>query len=267
MGQNREEIAILTTNLFVILGVMLLLWLVSLWRHDASIVDPFWGTGFVLLAWLSFLQQEGPATARAMASAGDGHRVGNPPVALPAVAELGTRRGSTICRHAEAPRNFLLVGQSRNRLRLCRACCCGSSLVPFNGACSKRFQPRHSGLIDGLGLLGLADRLDASSPSAIGSWPASKPIQLIAVRSSIRACGAIRRHPNYFGDFCVWWGIYLVAAGGGAWWTIFSPLLMSVLLMRVSGVRLLESTISERRPAYREYVRRTNAFFPGPPRH
>jgi steroid 5-alpha reductase family enzyme len=58
----------------------------------------------------------------------------------------------------------------------------------------------------------------------------------------------------------------LVAASGGAWWTIFSPLLMSVLLMRVSGVRLLESTISERRPAYRDYVRRTNAFFPGPPR-
>ena len=66
VGQNRKEIAILTTNLLVILGVMLLLWLVSLWRHDASIVDPFWGTGFVLLGWLSFLQQEATATARAM---------------------------------------------------------------------------------------------------------------------------------------------------------------------------------------------------------
>lgn len=74
------------------------------------------------------------------------------------------------------------------------------------------------------------------------------------------------RHPNYFGEFCVWWGLYLVAAGSSGWWTLFSPLLMSVLLLRVSGVTLLEKDIGERRPAYRDYVRRTRAFFPGPPR-
>jgi steroid 5-alpha reductase family enzyme len=74
------------------------------------------------------------------------------------------------------------------------------------------------------------------------------------------------RHPNYFGDFLVWWGLYLVAAAGGGWWTIVSPLLMSVLLMRVSGVALLERTIGQRRPAYAAYAARTNAFFPWPPR-
>jgi steroid 5-alpha reductase family enzyme len=74
------------------------------------------------------------------------------------------------------------------------------------------------------------------------------------------------RHPNYFGDFCIWWGLYLVAVAGGGWWAVAGPLLMSVLLMRVSGVTLLEKDISERRPAYRDYVQRTNAFFPGPPR-
>jgi steroid 5-alpha reductase family enzyme len=72
------------------------------------------------------------------------------------------------------------------------------------------------------------------------------------------------RHPNYFGDFCVWWGLYLIAAGAGAWWSFLGPLLMSVLLMRVSGVTLLEKDISKRRPEYVDYVRRTNAFFPGP---
>lgn len=72
------------------------------------------------------------------------------------------------------------------------------------------------------------------------------------------------RHPNYFGEFCVWWGLYLVAAGAGGWWTLFSPLLMTVLLLRVSGVTLLEQDIGERRPAYRDYIRRTRAFFPGP---
>lgn len=74
------------------------------------------------------------------------------------------------------------------------------------------------------------------------------------------------RHPNYFGEFCVWWGFYVIALATGGWWTVFSPLLMSVLLLRVSGVALLEKDIGERRPAYREYVARTNAFFPGPSR-
>ena len=55
------------------------------------------------------------------------------------------------------------------------------------------------------------------------------------------------RHPNCFGDFCVWWGLYLVALSAGAWWTVPGPLLMSFLLLKVSGVALLEKDISERR--------------------
>jgi len=74
------------------------------------------------------------------------------------------------------------------------------------------------------------------------------------------------RHPNYFGEFCVWWGFFVIAAGTGAWWSLVSPLLMSVLLLRVSGVTLLEKDIGERRPAYAAYIARTNAFFPGPRR-
>jgi steroid 5-alpha reductase family enzyme len=74
------------------------------------------------------------------------------------------------------------------------------------------------------------------------------------------------RHPNYFGEFCVWWGLWLVASAAGAWWTVVSPLLMSVLLLKVSGVTLLEKDIGGRRPAYRAYAARTNAFFPWRPR-
>jgi len=72
------------------------------------------------------------------------------------------------------------------------------------------------------------------------------------------------RHPNYFGDFCVWWGFYLLAISAGGWWSIVSPLLMSVLLLRVSGVTMLEKNMEERRPDYARYVNTTNAFFPGP---
>ncbi len=74
------------------------------------------------------------------------------------------------------------------------------------------------------------------------------------------------RHPNYFGEFCIWWAFWLFAVSAGAWWTVFSPLLMSFLLLRVSGVAMLEKTIGERRPDYAAYVRSTNAFFPGPVR-
>ena len=74
------------------------------------------------------------------------------------------------------------------------------------------------------------------------------------------------RHPNYFGDFCIWWSFFLFAVAAGGWWTIASPILMSILLLKVSGVAMLESTIADRRPKYADYIRNTNAFFPGPPR-
>ncbi|MEO8080076.1 MAG: DUF1295 domain-containing protein [Caldimonas sp.] len=74
------------------------------------------------------------------------------------------------------------------------------------------------------------------------------------------------RHPNYFGEFCVWWGLFAMALAAGGWWSVVSPIVMSVLLLKVSGVGLLEKDIGERRPAYRDYIARTNAFFPGPVR-
>jgi steroid 5-alpha reductase family enzyme len=74
------------------------------------------------------------------------------------------------------------------------------------------------------------------------------------------------RHPNYFGEALLWWGIYLMALSAGAWWTVFAPALMTFLLLRVSGVSLLEKDISDRRPAYRDYMLRTSAFIPWKPR-
>jgi steroid 5-alpha reductase family enzyme len=74
------------------------------------------------------------------------------------------------------------------------------------------------------------------------------------------------RHPNYFGEFCIWWSYYLFALGAGGWWALPAPLLMTWLLLRVSGVAMLEKDIGERRPDYRSYIASTNAFFPGPPR-
>ncbi|MDB5800971.1 MAG: hypothetical protein JWL63_1910 [Rhodocyclales bacterium] len=78
------------------------------------------------------------------------------------------------------------------------------------------------------------------------------------------------RHPNYFGESCTWWGFFLIALGAGSEWigivTIVSPALLTLLLLKVSGVSLLEKDIGERRPGYREYILRTNSFIPGRPR-
>ncbi|HET6433878.1 MAG TPA: DUF1295 domain-containing protein [Dyella sp.] len=119
------------------------------------------------------------------------------------------------------------------------------------------------GLLDGVGaglwLVGFVFE-------AGGDWQLSRFKADPANQGKVMDRGLWRwtRHPNYFGDFCVWWGLYLIALSAGAWWSVAGPLLMSVLLMRVSGVTLLEKDIGERRPKYADYVRRTNAFFPGP---
>jgi len=74
------------------------------------------------------------------------------------------------------------------------------------------------------------------------------------------------RHPNYFGDTMQWWGFYILAAASGYWWTIFSPAIITLLLLRVSGVTLLEKTMKTRH-GYEEYIQTTNAFIPWIPRH
>jgi steroid 5-alpha reductase family enzyme len=103
---------------------------------------------------------------------------------------------------------------------------------------------------------------------AVGDWQLKRFLAVPANRGRVLQSGLWRytRHPNYFGEACMWWAFWLFALAGGGWWTVFSPILMTVLLLRVSGVTLLEKDMSDRRPAYRDYVQRTNAFLPGPPR-
>jgi steroid 5-alpha reductase family enzyme len=104
---------------------------------------------------------------------------------------------------------------------------------------------------------------------AVGDWQLSRFKRDPANASAVMNRGLWRytRHPNYFGEFCVWWGFYFLALGAGGWWALPGPLLMSVLLLRVSGVTLLEKDIGNRRPLYADYVLKTNAFFPWKPRN
>jgi steroid 5-alpha reductase family enzyme len=125
--------------------------------------------------------------------------------------------------------------------------------------------PRPLGLLDALGaaLAVFGIMFEALADAQLARFKAD-PAN--AGRVMDRGLWRFTRHPNYFGEFCLWWGLYAIALGAGAWWTLFSPLLMTLLLLKVSGVTLLEKDIGQRRPAYREYAARTNAFFPGPRR-
>lgn len=76
---------------------------------------------------------------------------------------------------------------------------------------------------------------------------------------------ALTRHPNYFGEVTMWWGLYVVALSVGAWWAIVSPLIITYLLLKVSGIPMLEEKYKDN-PLYDAYKRRTNAFFPGSPK-
>ena len=122
------------------------------------------------------------------------------------------------------------------------------------------------GIIDGLALMLVAGGILFES---IADY------QLAAFKSGDNNQGRVMdkglwrysRHPNYFGECCLWWGFFLFAVASGDWWTIISPVLMTFLLLRVSGVALLERDIVERRPEYRDYIKRTNAFIPGAPGH
>jgi steroid 5-alpha reductase family enzyme len=74
------------------------------------------------------------------------------------------------------------------------------------------------------------------------------------------------RHPNYFGDACVWWSYGLFCLAAGSFVPILGSLLMTVLLVRVSGVAYLERSLKQTKPGYENYMAQTNAFFPWLPR-
>lgn len=115
---------------------------------------------------------------------------------------------------------------------------------------------------------GLALWLGGMFFEVVGDWQLARFQRSESSKGRVLDTGLWRytRHPNYFGEALLWWGIYLMALSAGAWWSIVAPLLMTFLLLRVSGVSLLEKDISDRRPEYRDYISRTNAFIPGPPK-
>jgi steroid 5-alpha reductase family enzyme len=119
-----------------------------------------------------------------------------------------------------------------------------------------------------LDVLGLAVWVIGFFFEAVGDGQMARFKANDANRGKVMDCGLWRytRHPNYFGEAMMWWGYFLIAAATGAYWTIYSPILVTLLLLRVSGVSLLEKTLQEAKPGYKAYQASTNAFVPWIPR-
>lgn len=249
----------LVTTLVVALGLMTLTWLVSLARSDASVVDISWGLGFFLIGWAIYLRlAEGQLWST---------------ILLAMVTVWGLRLSIHIARrnlgHGEDYRYKKIrekSPQTFGRDSLFKVFYFQGLLMtvvslPLQWGISR---PPIAGVLP---ILGLALYLVGLFFESVGDWQLAKFKADPANKDRVMDQGLWRytRHPNYFGDFCVWWGIYLVALAAGHWWTIVGPLVMTGLLMKYSGAGLLEKTIGRRRPGYDEYVARTNGFFPGPP--
>ena len=73
---------------------------------------------------------------------------------------------------------------------------------------------------------------------------------------------AVARHPNYFGEAVLWWGIGLLALPSGGWLSFIGPLMITFLLLKVSGVVMLDAALVERRPEYADYISTVPAFVP-----
>lgn len=255
-------IDILFINFGAIMLLMTTLWLISIPLRDVSIVDPFWGTGFVVVAWISFLNR-----------ADDGWRT----LLLALLTTIWGLRLSLYLLwrnwgHGE-DRRYVAMREHRGNnfwwislfsVFLLQGVILWFVSLPLQAAA---FHGSNSPptVID---ILGITVWSIGVMFETVGDWQLARFKSNPANKGRVMDQGLWRftRHPNYFGDICVWWGLYFVAVGGGAWWTVLSPVVMTFFLMRVSGVTLLEKTIVDRRPDYSDYIKRTNALFPGPPR-
>ena len=235
------------------------LWLVSLVIGDASIVDIFWGPGFVLVGVASLMSFPGDPTGRGLLVAG---------LATIWAARLALHIG---IRNAGAAEDFryrkmreeagssfwwisyfkvfllqaVLLWIVSSPLLLAQRPGPGAGLTAFDGLGIVLF-------VIGFAVESIADRQlarfkrDPNNRGRVmraGLWSRS-------------------RHPNYFGEAVLWWGLGLLALPTGGWLALIGPLLITFMLIKVSGVAMLDAALIERRPGYAEYVRSTPAFFP-----
>ena len=246
-------------NLAAVMAMMLAVWLLSLMKRDASIVDVFWGLGFVVVAWLTFLEADGYLGRKVL------------------ITLLTTIWGLRLALHILI-RNW---GHGEDRRYQAWRAQYGArfwwvSLFTVFGlqgvllwAISLVLQVGQISVIPArlvmLDLVGAIIWAVGFIFEAVADWQLYRFKADPENKGKVMKKGlwAYTRHPNYFGESLVWWGLFLITlATPGSAWVVISPLLITLLLLKVSGVTLLEKTIVDSRPEYADYIKSTSSFIP-----
>lgn len=255
-----DALPIALAGFAAILALFTLLWVVSLGLRDSSIVDPFWGPAF-LLATVIYFFAAGGATPRRL-------------IVLAIVAVWALRLALHIYTrnrgHGEDPRyqEFRRQGGASYwwisffRVFLLQAILAWIISAPLLAA---EVPDAPLGPLDyaGIALWAAGFLFEAIGDAQLRAFRADPASKGQVLRTGLWAW---TRHPNYFGEAVLWWGYFVIALASGGWWTVFAPALMTFLLVRVSGVALLERGLASRRPGYADYIRDVPAFIPRPPR-
>ena len=247
----------------VALTLVFLVWLVSLVRRDASVIDIFWGPGFVSLAWVYAVVSDGWPSRRLLV--------------LALVSLWGLRLAAHILWRSRGKGEDYRYAEMRERYGarfwwvslITVFLLQGVLMWLISAPLLQVIAAAESGSLTIFDLIGSVLFVIGFLFEAIGDLQLARFRTDPGNRGKVLRSGLWRytRHPNYFGDSVVWWSFYVLALGTpGALWTIYSPILMTLLLLKVSGVGMLEKKLKRTRSEYADYVASTNAFLPWFPR-
>lgn len=252
-------ITLLGTNFLLVMTLMVALWLISIQLGDVSFVDSFWALGMVLLALASYGLADGAPSRKTLL--------------LALTALWGVRLGLYLLlrwRREGADRRYVaLLAKAPGNPHFFSLRKVFLTQGPLLWLVTL---PVQLGQIDrvpvALGWLaaaGSALALLGIFFESVGDWQLArfKADPNNAGRVMDRGLWRYTRHPNYFGDACVWWGLYLIAAETTSGrWAIISPIFLTFILVKWSGAALLERRLKRSRPDYEDYIRRTSGFLP-----
>jgi steroid 5-alpha reductase family enzyme len=256
------EGSVLLASAGAVAAVVLGAWLLSVLRRDASIMDVAWGLGFVAVAWVSFALADGAAPRKVLV------------VVLTTV--WGLRLAGHLAWRAKGEKEDFRYRELRARYG--KRFALMSLLVVFAPqglamwVVSLPVQlaqlPASPAGLTALDFIGVAVWAVGMFFETVGDLQLARFRADARNRDEVLDRGLWRytRHPNYFGDFCVWWGICLIGLAADEWWSLAGALMMSCILLRISGVPIMERHLRRDRPKYDDYARRTSGFFPRPPR-
>jgi len=250
-------------GLVFVLSASLLLWFLSLRLRDASIADIFWGPGIAgvvdIAAWTGGSSGTRSSAVLLLVNLW----------AFRLAAHLWGRRAGAKGedrRYAEMRQHF---GRNWWWLSLIQVFLLQAILIwfiPAPAVAAQLYSHRPMGWLDYAGIVLAAaglilETLADSQLAAFRADPGSRRMVMD------RGLWAWSRHPNYFGECMMWWGLFLIGYGASHQaWLLLAPILVTALLLKVSGIALMEENIASRRPGYADYRRRVSAFFPRPPK-